>query len=60
MNRDVQELLRRQAQWQRSRKNLPWPEKIRMAEQVRDSIGTLRATAREDDAEGIAPSPPDS
>jgi len=35
---DVQEMLKRQAVWQRSRQSLPWPEKIRMAEKVRESV----------------------
>ena len=45
MSFDVRELLQRQAEWQRSRQALSWPEKIRMAEKVRDSIQTLRATS---------------
>ena len=44
MTCDVQQLLRRQAQWQKSRQALPWPEKIRMAERIRESILALRAT----------------
>jgi hypothetical protein len=40
---DIQQMLERQALWQRSRQNLSWPEKIRMAERVRDSIVPLRA-----------------
>jgi len=39
---DIQELLERQARWQKTRKNLTWPEKIRMAERVRASILQLR------------------
>lgn len=39
---DVKELLKRQARWQKSRQQLTWPEKIRMAEQVRDSVVALR------------------
>jgi len=39
---DVLELLRRQARWQKSRQALSWPEKIRLAQQIRDSIRTLR------------------
>jgi hypothetical protein len=42
---DVQRLLERQAQWQKARKALPWPEKIRMAEMIRESAIQLRATA---------------
>lgn len=33
---------KRQAAWQKSRKNLSWAEKIRMAEAVRDDITKLR------------------
>jgi hypothetical protein len=41
---DVTELLERQAAWQKARKSLPWPEKIRIAEAVRDSIQQIRST----------------
>ena len=41
---DVQVLLERQANWQKSRQALSWPEKIRMAEEVRDSARRLRKT----------------
>jgi hypothetical protein len=36
------ERLDRQARWQKSRKALSWPEKVRMAERARDSIKGLR------------------
>ena len=39
---DVEALLRRQAEWQRSRRSLSWPEKIRLAEQLRPGIKALR------------------
>lgn len=42
---NVDEMLKRQAQWQKSRQQLTWPEKIRMAEQVRDSVVALRSSA---------------
>jgi len=42
---DVEEMLRRQTRWQKSRQHLSWPEKIRMAEQVRDSVAALRSSA---------------
>ena len=45
---DTQQMLEKQAVWQMSRRTLSWPEKIRMAEGVRDSILTLRATAPPD------------
>ena len=38
----AEELLARQAAWQKSRILLPWPEKIRLAEQMRASIEALR------------------
>jgi len=40
---DVEQMLKRQAQWQKSRQSLTWPEKIRLAEQVRESVSQLRA-----------------
>ncbi len=39
---DVQELLRRQAAWQKTRQHLSWPEKLRLAQRIRESIATLR------------------
>jgi len=36
------ERLRRQAQWQKRRKELSWPDKIRLAEAIRDSLESLR------------------
>lgn len=41
---DVKKLLERQAVWQKGRKSLPWPEKIRIAEAIRESILQLRST----------------
>lgn len=41
---DVKKLLERQAAWQKGRKSLPWPEKIRIAEAIRESILQLRST----------------
>lgn len=51
---DIQQLLERQAEWQRSRAAMPWPEKIRMAEKIRESILLLRASA----AENVSEKPP--
>jgi hypothetical protein len=45
---DVVGLLRRQWQWQRSRASLPWPEKIRMAAEMREGVLTLRRGAKRD------------
>lgn len=39
---DPREMLDRQAAWQRSRRLLPWPVKIRMAEMAREAIKQLR------------------
>lgn len=35
--------LQRQAEWQKSRQALPWPEKIRLAEQMRTTLEAFRA-----------------
>jgi hypothetical protein len=40
---NVQQMLDRQAQWQRSRQRLTWPEKIRAAERVLESVRQWRA-----------------
>ncbi len=39
---EIQELLERQARWQKTRRGLSWPEKVRMAERVRESVRQLR------------------
>lgn len=39
---DIAALLERQARWQKSRAKLSWPEKIRIAERLRDDIEKLR------------------
>jgi len=41
---DVKKLLERQAAWQKGRKSIPWPEKIRMVEAIRESILHIRST----------------
>ena len=43
---DLEDMLKRQAQWQKSRKSLTWPEKIRMAERVRERVKQLREQPR--------------
>ena len=48
---DIPEMLDRQAAWQRSRRLLPWPVKIRMAEMAREAIKQLR----DDGARNMAP-----
>ena len=39
---EIQALLERQARWQKTRRALSWPEKIRMAERVRESARQVR------------------
>jgi hypothetical protein len=39
---ETSERLKKQAQWQRGRRDLPWPEKIRLVEAIRDSLESLR------------------
>ena len=41
---DAKKLLERQAVWQKSLKLLSWPEKIRIAEAIRESIVQIRST----------------
>ena len=43
---EIVELLERQSRWQKSRKDLPWAEKIRMIERVRDDFARWRASVR--------------
>ncbi len=38
MNEAVRKLLAKQSDWQKSRKDLSWDEKIRMVEQVREEV----------------------
>lgn len=42
MRRDVDELLRRQDEWQRAQARRPWSEKVRVAEALRDSLERWR------------------
>ncbi len=42
MRPELQRILEAQAAWQRSRATLSWPEKIRMAEAMRESARQLR------------------
>ena len=45
---EIQALLERQALWQKTRRALPWPEKIRMAEGIRESALQLRRPQKMD------------
>ena len=49
MKADVQALLQRQAQWQRSRASMPWGEKLRMSVALRQSVLSLRTPNRDRD-----------
>jgi len=51
---DIRPLLERQARWQKTRQALSWPEKIQMAERIRESARQLRAAKK---AEPREPSP---
>ena len=42
MRKDVQELLAKQAQWQRSRAMMSWGDKLRSSVAMRSSIEQLR------------------
>ncbi len=42
MKAEVQDLLERQAQWQRSRASLPWGDKLRASIALRRSVLSLR------------------
>ena len=39
MNNEIENFLGKQSDWQRSRRTLSWPEKIHLAERVRESVG---------------------
>lgn len=46
MHPDLGPLFDRQKNWQRSRAQLPWPEKIRMSEAMREAARHLRSVTR--------------
>jgi len=39
---DIRRLFERQAEWQKTRGSLSWPEKIRMAEAMRETLRQFR------------------
>ena len=45
MNREMEKWFGDQAHWQKARRTLSWPEKIHMAEQIRESIGRWSQSA---------------
>ena len=42
---EINQFLEPQAQWQKRRQALSWPDKIRMAEQIRASVAQWRSMA---------------
>ena len=54
---DVRQLLARQVEWQRARGGLSWPEKVRMAETMREAILQLRGELNEKRQAQTAPPP---
>lgn len=40
---EVRRTFERQTHWQKARQTLSWPEKIRLAEKIRESVRQLRA-----------------
>lgn len=44
---EIKDLLEVQRKWQQSLRELPWAEKIRIAEKLRDSVEKLRQSGRE-------------
>ena len=42
---DLRELFERHAKWQKTFRELPWAEKVRLAARLRDSVRKLRQTA---------------
>jgi hypothetical protein len=51
---DIGKLLGRQAEWQKRQQALTWPEKVRMAEAIRESVAKLRRP-RQPGGTGLAP-----
>ena len=51
---DTRELFERQAAWQAGRRRLSWPEKVRMAEAIRESLVRFRNTRPLDPKAGPA------
>jgi hypothetical protein len=52
---DVKELLARQAEWQRARRLLSWPEKLRQAAEMRETLRGFEALRTRGGARGNAP-----
>ena len=46
---------KRQTEWQKARRTLPWPEKIRLAEKLRESVRQLRAAPLSQKSPGSRP-----
>jgi hypothetical protein len=54
---DMRELFERQAAWQSARRRLSWPEKVRMAEAMRESAIRFRAMRLADPKTGSVEKP---
>ena len=61
---ETERLLQRQAEWQKARQALSWPEKIRQAEQLRSTVETFRAERQRREGQAALPAsrvtPPES
>ena len=44
---DLNDLFRRQAEWQKARAGLSWSEKLKLAEVLRDAALAMRASGRQ-------------
>lgn len=44
---DLNDLFRRQAEWQKARAGLSWSEKLKLAEVLRDAAIAMRASGRQ-------------
>ncbi len=53
---DTRLLFERQEAWQKARKDLPWPEKIRLVEALQDSIRQLRGLSCDSTQQPTGPS----
>jgi hypothetical protein len=54
---EVSATLKKQAAWQNRRRDLSWPEKIRLAEEIRASIEALRRSRPRATAPALKPPP---
>ncbi len=55
---DIERILRAQAEGQRRLRDLSWPDKVKMAEQARDTVVTLRHARTIKEGSGAAGATP--